>query len=257
MRFRIRYSKQGLMKFIGHLDMMRYFQKTLRQAGIEVTFTEGMSPHMSMSYAFPLGVGMTSDSEYVDVDLDIPLASRELVRRLNLAAAEGVYFLDARVIETGKANKGMTLVQRADYTLYFREGHEWEEGWKSDFAAWLEQDSIMVLKKSKKTEREINIRPLIFAFDPEPEMRRVKGICEEEAQAGSDPTASDYDTPGDLILGLSAGSENNIRPELVMEAFASATGREFSPFSFQINRDEVYTKSGDRYIPLIELGKTL
>lgn len=257
MRFRIRYSKQGLMKFIGHLDMMRYFQKTLRQAGIEVTFTEGMSPHMSMSYAFPLGVGMTSDSEYVDVDLDIPLASRELVRRLNLAAAEGVHFLDARVIEPGKANKGMNLVQRADYTLYFREGHEWEKGWKADFADWLKQDSIMVLKKSKKTEKEVNIRPLIFAFDPEPGMRCVRGICDEEREEGIDLTASDYDAPPDLFLGLSAGSENNIRPELVMEAYAASAGREYSPYSFQINRDEVYTKNGDRFIPLIELGKTL
>ena len=257
MRFRIRYSKQGLMKFIGHLDMMRYFQKALRQAGVEVSFTEGMSPHMSMSYAFPLGVGMTSDSEYVDVDLDIPLSSMELVGRLNRAAAEGVHFLDARVVEPGKANKGMNLVRRADYTLYFREGYEWEDGWKEDFAGWLDQESIMVLKKSKKTEKEVNIRPLIYAFDLNPDMRCVRGICDETAEEGADPTASDYDAPGDLFLALSAGSENNIRPELVMEAYASASGRAFSPYSFQINRDEVYTKSGDHFIPLIKLGKQL
>ena len=229
MRFRIRYSKQGLMKFIGHLDMMRYFQKALRQAGVEVSFTEGMSPHMSMSYAFPLGVGMTSDSEYVDVDLDIPLSSRELVGRLNRAAAEGVHFLDARVVEPGKANKGMNLVRRADYTLYFREGYEWEDGWKEDFAGWLDQESIMVLKKSKKTEKEVNIRPLIYE--------------------------SDFTEDG-LMLGLCAGNENNIRPELVMQAFAEATGRTFEPFMFRINRDEVYADTGDGaqhcFVPLID-----
>ena len=63
MRVRIKYSKQGLFKFIGHLDMMRCFQKLLRRAGVDVTFSEGYSPHMVMSYAFPLGVGMTSDPE--------------------------------------------------------------------------------------------------------------------------------------------------------------------------------------------------
>ena len=115
----------------------------------------------------------------------------------------------------------------------------------------------MVLKKSKKTEKKVNIRPLIFAFDPEPGMRCVRGICDEEREEGIDLTASDYDAPPDLFLGLSAGSENNIRPELVMEAYAASAGREYSPYSFQINRDEVYTKNGDRFIPLIELGKTL
>ncbi len=49
------------MKFIGHLDVMRYFQKALRRAEIDVKFSEGMSPHMIMSFAAPLGVGLTSD----------------------------------------------------------------------------------------------------------------------------------------------------------------------------------------------------
>ncbi|HCE73236.1 MAG TPA: Fe-S oxidoreductase, partial [Lachnospiraceae bacterium] len=117
MRVRIQYSKQGLLKFIGHLDMMRCFQKLLRRAGVDVTFSEGYSPHMVMSYAFPLGVGMTSDSEYVDVDLNRAYSSRELVSLLNEAAPEGLHVLDAREVPLGKGNKGMTLVARADYTL--------------------------------------------------------------------------------------------------------------------------------------------
>lgn len=52
------------MKFIGHLDVMRYFQKALRRAGMDVAFSEGFSPHMIMSFAAPLGVGITSSGEY-------------------------------------------------------------------------------------------------------------------------------------------------------------------------------------------------
>ena len=95
MRMRIRYYKQGLMKFIGHLDMMRYFQKACRRAGIDVTYTEGMSPHMSMSFAFPLGVGMTSDSEYVDVDINTPVPCDEIIERLNRSAPEGIRLMQA------------------------------------------------------------------------------------------------------------------------------------------------------------------
>ena len=55
------------MKFIGHLDVMRYFQKAMRRADIPIAFTKGFSPHMIMSFANPLGVGLTSDGEYFDI----------------------------------------------------------------------------------------------------------------------------------------------------------------------------------------------
>ncbi len=232
MRFRVKYSKQGLMKFIGHLDMMRYFQKALKRAGIDVTYTEGMSPHMSMSFALPLGVGMTSDSEYVDVDLATPIPGDEIVERLNRSLPEGVHFTKARQIPVGKAHKGMTVTARADYTLRIRPEYAWDDGWREDFAVWLEQPCIMVMKKGKKTEKEIDIRPLIYEahFDKE-----------------------------NLILGLGAGLDRNIRPELVMKAFAESTGRQYQPFMFHINRDEVYADKGTdgrhEFIALIDLGE--
>ena len=239
MRMRIRYSKQGLMKFIGHLDMMRYFQKACRRAGIDVTYTEGMSPHMSMSYAFPLGVGMTSDSEYVDVDINTPMTGEEIVERLNQSVPEGIRFLEACEIGITKADKGMNQVARADYTLRFREGCEWDPDWKRAFYSFLKQEEILVIKKGKKTEKEVNIRPLIY-----------KAEVTTMEDAG--------DAEGDVIrLGLAAGNENNIRPELVMQAFADAAGRTFTQFMFHINRDEVYADRGSadahEFVPLIDM----
>ena len=58
MKVRIKFSKEGPMKFVGHLDTMRYFQKALRRAELPVAFSGGYSPHMIMSFAVPLGVGM-------------------------------------------------------------------------------------------------------------------------------------------------------------------------------------------------------
>ena len=64
MKIRIKFRKWGAMKFIGHLDMMRYFQKAVRRANIDICYSEGYSPHQIMSFAAPLGVGITSDGEY-------------------------------------------------------------------------------------------------------------------------------------------------------------------------------------------------
>ena len=66
MKIRIKFRKYGTMKFIGHLDVMRYFQKAIRRSEVNIRYSEGFSPHQIMSFAAPLGVGITSKGEYVD-----------------------------------------------------------------------------------------------------------------------------------------------------------------------------------------------
>ena len=67
MKIRIKFAKYGVMKFIGHLDVMRFFQKAIRRADIDIRYSEGFSPHPVMSFAAPLGVGMESIGEYFDI----------------------------------------------------------------------------------------------------------------------------------------------------------------------------------------------
>mgnify|MGYP003549721286 FL=1 len=69
-KVRIKFSKHGVMRFIGHLDIMRYFQKVFRRAEIDIAYSGGFSPHQIMSFAQPLGVGLESDGEYMDVELN-------------------------------------------------------------------------------------------------------------------------------------------------------------------------------------------
>ena len=103
------------MKFIGHLDIMRYFQKAIRRAGIPIKFSEGFSPHMIMSFANPLGVGLTSDGEYFDIELREPIASKEAVRKLNEQMVEGMEVVSFVEIPDDKKCKGMSIVAGADY----------------------------------------------------------------------------------------------------------------------------------------------
>ena len=61
MKARIKFRKYGVLRFIGHLDVMRFFQKLMRRADIPIAFTGGYSPHMIMSFASPLGIGLTEN----------------------------------------------------------------------------------------------------------------------------------------------------------------------------------------------------
>ena len=85
MKARIKFRKYGSLRFIGHLDVMRFFQKVMRRADIPIAFSGGYSPHMIMSFANPLGIGLTSDGEYFDIELTKAVNSADAVRRMNEA----------------------------------------------------------------------------------------------------------------------------------------------------------------------------
>ena len=103
------------MKFIGHLDMVRYFQKAMRRANIPATFTKGYSPHMVMSFAHPLGVGLTSEAEYIDIELEEAITSKQAIAQLTQVMAEGVDVFTFVEIAPEKKFSAMTIVAGADY----------------------------------------------------------------------------------------------------------------------------------------------
>ena len=92
MKVRIKFSKEGPVKFVGHLDTMRYFQKAIRRANLPVAFSGGYSPHMIMSFAAPLGVGTESLGEYFDLELAETVPTSEITRRLDAVMVEGVMY---------------------------------------------------------------------------------------------------------------------------------------------------------------------
>ena len=121
MKIRVKFRKYGNLKFIGHLDVQRFFQKAVRRAGIDVAYTAGFSPHQIMSFAAPLGVGLESNGEYMDMEVNTFTGSQDTVDRLNAACAEGIEVLSAKVLPDGAGN-AMASVAAAGYTVQFREG---------------------------------------------------------------------------------------------------------------------------------------
>ena len=222
------------MKFIGHLDIMRYFQKAVKRAGLDAAYSEGFSPHMIMSFAAPLGVGVTSEGEYFDLELKTPMSSKEAVERLNQVMVEGMEVLSVREVPEGKKGKAMSLVAAADYLVSFREGMEPGKDWKEKVTAFMEQQEIRILKKTKKNEKEVDIKPYIYEME-------IRGES--------------------IFLKLAAGSVKNTKPELVMEAFYGFCGQEFQPLSLLIHRMEVYGDLGEegerKLVSLEDLGEEI
>lgn len=232
MKIRIKFRKHGMMKFIGHLDIMRYFQKAMRRAEIDICYSEGFSPHMIMSFASPLGVGLTSDGEYLDIEIGQEISSQSAVARLNKVMTEGMEVLSFRKIPDGKASNAMSLVAAADYEVRFREGCAPKPGWEDAFDAFFSQPSIPIVKKTKKSERTLDIRPLIY------QMERHEDL---------------------LFMRLASGSANNLKPELVLEAFFSHADIRLPEYALLIHRKDLYADTGREgahcFVSLEDLGE--
>ena len=94
MKLRIRFTKHGAVRYIGHLDMQRYFQRANRRAGLKVVYSEGFSPHQRMSFAMPLSVGYESDAEYFDLEVETAASSEAVTDAMNREQAEGIEVTD-------------------------------------------------------------------------------------------------------------------------------------------------------------------
>ncbi|MDZ5035507.1 TIGR03936 family radical SAM-associated protein, partial [Clostridium perfringens] len=67
MRYVIKFTKESSVKFISHLDLMRTIQRVIRRADLPMEYSKGFNPHMALSIAQPLSVGVYSDAEYMDI----------------------------------------------------------------------------------------------------------------------------------------------------------------------------------------------
>ena len=214
MKIRIKFTKTGAIRYIGHLDVMRYFQKLNRRANIDVKYSAGFSPHQIMSFAAPLGVGLESLGEYVDIEVNSTMSSAASIKALNEASVEGITITGYVKLEDTAAN-AMSLVAAADYKVSIKDTYlPRTKNIKASFDEFLSQKNIIVEKASKKSVREVDLRPLIYdAY---------------------------VDENGDFFMKLSTGSVENLKPELVMEAFYKYLGCEMSEFALKICRLEVY-----------------
>ena len=219
MKIRIKFAKEGTMKFIGHLDIMRYFQKVMRRADVDIRYSEGFSPHQIMSFAAPLGVGLESRGEYVDIEVLSTDSSKEMLRRINENMVEGMKALSYRALPDDAGN-AMSLVAAADYEVRFREGYEPEDldAFFAGIPEFLKKEEILFLKKTKKGEKEINIRPQIYQMEARPEHK--------------------------IFLQIATGSAANLKPDAVLRAYAESRGETLGEFALMVTRLEVYADKG-------------
>ena len=230
LKVRIKFSKTGPLKFIGHLDVMRYFQKLFRRAQIPVKYSEGFSPHQLLSFSHPLPLGMESLGEYADIELTESICSKEAINRLSVESVPFIKILSFKMLPE-KSENAMACVSASKYEISFMDSCPCKN-LKETVDNLLAKSEIIVYKKTKKSEKFENIRPFIY-----------------EINVSSDNSKFE-------IL-LSSGSVNNVKPELVLNAIEEAENINFDKDSIKITRIDQYTFEEDKLISLDEIGSNI
>lgn len=251
MKIRIRFVKQGNLRFLGHLDIMRYFQKVMRRAGIPIRYTEGYSPHQIMSFAAPLSVGVMSRSEYMDIEADFTGTGEELIGRLNAAGVPELKVLSAGVLGE-HAKNAMSVTAAAAWTTWVKPEYasflaeedralrEMLENPASLFAetvSFCGQPQIPCTKKTRRGEKAMDLAPLIY---------EAKVVTDG---FGDQPVPS-YPR---LYLHTSSGNNENVKPDQVLDTFFKSRGLSYPAICFQTEREELYADEdpeNHRFVPL-------
>lgn len=152
-KVRITFSKKSYAKYVSHLDLMRMFQRAMKRADIDISYSQGFNPHPRMSIGHPLPVGVTGESEYMDILVDSEPDYGQIKESLNNALPR-----DIRVTAVGEAVRPLNELVWAQYDVEIEVHKELKE-----LQAYLEalrnKADIVVSKRTKKGISNVDIKP--------------------------------------------------------------------------------------------------
>jgi len=185
---RVFYNKTGKLKYISHLDINRVMLRMVRRAHIDVWFTEGFNRHPYINFALPLSLGFESESEAVDMRINDDMSDDEIMQRLSAVAPDGM-----KITAVKEPVKKFSEIAYADFTVKIN------RECSNELKSFLAQPEILVDKTTKKGgTRQIDLK------------QKIKKYSVESAE-------------GNTILNITlpAGSQDNINPNLILNAFSA------------------------------------
>ncbi|MDF2547062.1 MAG: hypothetical protein K0R93_1960 [Anaerosolibacter sp.] len=235
-KLRVKFVKNDLMKFISHLDLLRLMERALRRADIKLSFSQGFNPHPKISFATAVPIGLSSEGEYMDVELDEELKPDSFVDRVNRQLPEGIKIISAKNIEA-KTPALMAIVDASSYIVSCPlENDTTQNTIEVAIKDFMDLEEIIIHKVSKKNGRnvtkEIDIKGFIYKME----------LLEHSGRS--------------IIfkLMLATGSKGNLKPEVLIEKFIHDMEVPIILDQVRVHRLELYTLVGDTLITPLEIN---
>ena len=207
-KYVLKYGRSEEVKYISHLDFVRFIHRVIRRADLPMEFSQGFNPHPIMTVAMPLSVGVTSDSEYMKIGFDGDFTEEYIKNTLNDNMPRGFEILAVRKDEGKKYD--FSKLDRAEYIVKIETKDTF------DIKSFLENEELKVMKKSKSGIKEADIRPYIH---------NISEVSKEENALT-------------LKMCLAAGNIYNLKPETVIDAMEKYSN-DFKAEFFVVHRAKI------------------
>ena len=207
---RIWFKKDLECRYISHLDLNRTMLRALHKSRIPIWHTEGFNPHPFATFPLPLSLGFRGINECLDVKLeDDNYSFKEIIPKLNACLPMGIRVFDVTevIMKAGK-------VAYASFTIRISEASTPSSAICADLRKLFSKDTIEVEKKSKRGMKTVDIKQGIKSFE-------IKEMLDCAV----------------LEIVLSAGSSDNVNPNLIITALEAETGLEYE---LDITRNDLY-----------------
>lgn len=226
MRMMVVFEKGEALRHIGHLDLMRTMQRALRRSNLPIKYSGGFNPHIRLSFAAPLSVGVIGLRELMEVPLEDGVTEPVFMQAMNAVLPACLRIRACRAVEDDFPAL-MSLVAGADYRIDFPKEGEGERA-AACFEAFMALDQYVVSRRTKSGEHPCDIRPFVLS--------------------GSLSETPDGYTISLRTLATPAGM---LKPALWLECL-----REFAecgPFAHRIYRECILARTeGGRLVPMEE-----
>ena len=218
-KYRAQIRKGAEIAVLSHLDYMNVFMRALIRSKLPAAWSEGFNPHLKVSFATALAVGVTSDCEYVDFELTAPIAETEVLRRLNAQLPKGAELIRVKKL-SGKAKPVMSLAEMSRYEVRL----PFEEKFF---------DAAQVAVKNFNAAAEIKFTRITPKKTRELELKKYLAEPVEIILAG-----------GELLIkfGIRITAEGSIKPSEVLKILREQFGFPADVSTAKINRTKLLLK---------------
>lgn len=214
-KYRLKFSKQGKIKYTGHLDLLKIFQRAIKRANLPISYSKGFNPHQIMSFAIPLPLGMESISEYIDMQFDKDLHSDFIKEELNKNMPIGMEILNVVKLKEGQKS-APSIVCIGEYEINLDCNIK-----KEDIDKFLQNKEMNIERVSKKRGKEIlkivNIKEDILNIEYLQE-NKIKAI-------------------------ISTGSAKNLKPDVLIETLYKFLNLPYEKYKIHYKRTGLFDEN--------------
>ena len=160
MKMIVVFEKTPRLRHIGHLDLMRAMQRALRRSGLPLRYSQGFNPHILLTFAAPLSVGMPGKREIMEVPIEGEMTGEAFLEKLKKALPPDLPALSARPVD----DRHPAPMAQLAAAIYQAELEDMPENFADTVARFTAQKEIPAIRKTKTGMKPCDIRPMIYGL---------------------------------------------------------------------------------------------